>query len=201
MFEGDTVQPQLATYQSDSLDLGASFAAASLAVSGYVGALIESLNLGTVTIASANVTLTNTSTSVTVTSTAGLAAGMSVTGTGIPAGATIASVSSSTVFVLSAAATTSTSAGNYVFNNVYTHTAQTSPDNSTWTNAGTATAIAAMGINYASISIPAGTQYVRRSVTIAGYLPSISGKSWLDVGGEPGKDMVNPLAPQSGGAY
>ncbi len=42
---------------------------------------------------------------------------------------------------------------------------------------------------------------MRRSVSVAGYLPSITSKSWLDVGGEPGRDMTNPLTPQSGGAY
>jgi hypothetical protein len=48
---------------------------------------------------------TNTSTTVTVTSTAGLQSGMKLAGTGIPAGAYIASVTNSTAFVISAAAT------------------------------------------------------------------------------------------------
>jgi len=51
-----------------------------------------------------NATL-NSSTSVTVADTTGLASGMFVTGTGVPAGATVASISSSTVFILSVAAT------------------------------------------------------------------------------------------------
>ena len=48
---------------------------------------------------------TNASTTVTVASTTGLAPGMLITGTGIPAGATIASITSATQFVLSANAT------------------------------------------------------------------------------------------------
>jgi hypothetical protein len=48
---------------------------------------------------------TNTSTTVTVTSTAGLQQGMKIGGTGIPAGAYIASITNATTFVLSAAAT------------------------------------------------------------------------------------------------
>jgi hypothetical protein len=52
-------------------------------------------------------TLTSASTSVTVASTTGITAGMSVTGTGIPAGATVASVTNATTFVLSIAATAS----------------------------------------------------------------------------------------------
>lgn len=48
---------------------------------------------------------TNTSTNVTVASTAGIVAGSPVTGTGIPAGATVASITNATTFVLSAAAT------------------------------------------------------------------------------------------------
>ncbi len=155
MFEG-SVFPQVATYQTDVIDLGTDFAAANQAVSGYVGALIESINLGTVTLSSAHVTLTNTSTAVTVSSTAGMGAGQSVTGTGIPANTTIASVNSGTTLTLSAAATTSTSAGNYVFQNVYSHKGQYSTDNSAWTDAGSATAIAAAGINYAAVTIPAG---------------------------------------------
>jgi flagellin len=50
-------------------------------------------------------TATNASTSVTVSSTSGLVAGMNVSGAGIPAGATIASVNSGTTFTLSVAAT------------------------------------------------------------------------------------------------
>ncbi|GEM_PF-2928287 len=56
--------------------------------------------LGTITAAT-----TNTSTNVTVTSTAGILPGQAITGTGIPASTTVASITSSTVFVLSAAAT------------------------------------------------------------------------------------------------
>jgi len=52
---------------------------------------------------------TNASTTVTVASTAGLAPGMLITGTNIPAGATIASVTNATQFVLSANATATAS--------------------------------------------------------------------------------------------
>lgn len=48
---------------------------------------------------------TNTSTTLTVTSTAGLQSGMKIGGTGIPAGAYIASITNATTIVLSAAAT------------------------------------------------------------------------------------------------
>lgn len=48
---------------------------------------------------------TNTNTTVTVTSTVGLQQGMKIGGTGIPAGAYIASITNATTFVLSAAAT------------------------------------------------------------------------------------------------
>ena len=48
---------------------------------------------------------TDTNTTVTVTSTAGLKTGMAVSGTNIPAGATVASVTNATTFELSAAAT------------------------------------------------------------------------------------------------
>ncbi len=54
-----------------------------------------------------SVTTTNTSTTVTAVSTATLRAGMSITGTGIPGGATVASIQSGTSFTLSAAATAS----------------------------------------------------------------------------------------------
>lgn len=53
-------------------------------------------------------TLTNTSANVTVTSTTGLAVGMQISGTDIPSDTYIASITSSTVFVMSAAATGST---------------------------------------------------------------------------------------------
>lgn len=52
---------------------------------------------------------TNASTTVTVPSTALLLAGMSISGTGIPGGATIASITDSTTFALSAAATATAS--------------------------------------------------------------------------------------------
>jgi hypothetical protein len=52
-----------------------------------------------------NGTTTNTSTTVTVASTLNLAVGQNVYGTGIPAAATIASITNATTFVLSAAAT------------------------------------------------------------------------------------------------
>lgn len=60
------------------------------------------VDTGTVVLAA---TTTNTTTNVSVASTAQLAVGMSVSGTGIPVGATIASITSATVFVLSVAAT------------------------------------------------------------------------------------------------
>lgn len=53
----------------------------------------------------AGASTTNTSTNVDVTSTAGLQSGMKIGGTGIPAGAYIASITNSTRFVLSSAAT------------------------------------------------------------------------------------------------
>lgn len=56
---------------------------------------------------SASGTTTNSSTNVTVASTVGLSAGQAVSGTGIPVGATIQSITNSTTFVLSAAATAS----------------------------------------------------------------------------------------------
>jgi len=52
-----------------------------------------------------SITTANTSTDVTVASTATLQAGMTITGTGVPAAATVSSITSATVFVLSAAAT------------------------------------------------------------------------------------------------
>ena len=53
--------------------------------------------------------LTNTSPIVTVASTAGLVSGIAVTGTGIPAGATVLSVDSLTQFTLNVPATSTTS--------------------------------------------------------------------------------------------
>ncbi|MGC3969634.1 MAG: hypothetical protein QM775_20575 [Pirellulales bacterium] len=64
---------------------------------------------GTLVVNSSNIstsfTTTNNSTSVTAGNTAGLAAGMLVTGTGIPAGATIAAITGQTTFTLSVNAT------------------------------------------------------------------------------------------------
>ena len=57
--------------------------------------------------ASTGVTLTNASNSVTTASTSGLLVGSLITGTGIPANTTIASITNATTFVLSAAATAS----------------------------------------------------------------------------------------------
>ena len=54
---------------------------------------------------SASVTTTNASTSVTTASTAFISVGAAVTGTGIPAGAYVASITNATTFVISAAAT------------------------------------------------------------------------------------------------
>lgn len=54
-----------------------------------------------------SITTTNTSTDVTTASTATLRAGMSISGTGIPAAATIVSITNATTFVISAAATAS----------------------------------------------------------------------------------------------
>ncbi|NBW90125.1 MAG: hypothetical protein EBR51_09550, partial [Gammaproteobacteria bacterium] len=66
------------------------------------GPVLQSINL-------TNAALTNTSPVVSVASTAGLVAGIAVTGTGIPAGATVLSVDSATQFTLNVPATTTTS--------------------------------------------------------------------------------------------
>lgn len=67
------------------------------------GTLVVNSNTST-----SNFNITNASTNVTTGSTAGLAAGMRVTGAGIPAGATIASVTGLTTFTLSVNATATT---------------------------------------------------------------------------------------------
>jgi hypothetical protein len=69
----------------------------------------------------------NSTTSVTVTSTAGLSVGQTVAGAGVPAGATIASITSGTVFVLSAAATTSSASGTYTAGNNSARYSATTP--------------------------------------------------------------------------
>ena len=77
-------------------------------------------------------TTTNGSTSITTSDTSGLAAGQPVSGTGIPTGATVASVTNSTTFVLSTNATASGSAS-LTFNTV-----STSPESLTpWANGDT----------------------------------------------------------------
>lgn len=65
-----------------------------------------------------NSTLINTDATVTVSSTSNLEAGMTVTGTGVPLGATISSITNTTTLELSAAATTSSSAITLTFTDV-----------------------------------------------------------------------------------
>jgi flagellin len=73
-------------------------------VTGVASAAVAAITNKTLTGSS----LTDTTNTVTVTSTAGLVAGMSVSGTGIPDGTTIASVNSATGITLSAASTATT---------------------------------------------------------------------------------------------
>jgi|GEM_PF-1015239 len=71
---------------------------------------------------------TSTSTNVTCASTVGLQVGMTVTGTGIPAGATVTSITNSTVFVISSAATATNSGQTYTASlATHTHTITINP--------------------------------------------------------------------------
>jgi len=105
-----------------------------LAISGTgipAGATIASITDSTHYVLTAAATATNASAAltvanktVTVASTTGLVAGMSVSGTGIPAGATIVSITDATNYVLSAAVTAAVS-GNLTYTNVLAATYST----------------------------------------------------------------------------
>ncbi len=109
-------------------------------------------------------TTTSASTTVTVASTAGMVAGMAVTGTGIPASTTIASVTDATHYVLSAAATVNAT-NNLTYTNVlaatYSSTTSTVTVDSTIALEVGMTVTAADGRLVGTItSIPDGTHYV-----------------------------------------
>ena len=67
----------------------------------------------------------NTDATVTMDSTANIEAGMTVTGTGVPAGATVASITDGTTFELSAAATATNSNQTFTFGDAFGFTATT----------------------------------------------------------------------------
>lgn len=100
------------------------------------------------------VVTTNSSTTVTCESTTNLVAGMTITGTGIPASTTVSSVTNATTFVISNAATGTYPAGNALTGTV-TLTAATTNSSTTVTVASTANLFAGMSIT--GTGIPGAT--------------------------------------------